>query len=138
MTTYTTNTLTGHQTDEFISLFDQAIGTETQTDEVSAGQFVVTCLELEGGEPQKCRRIEKKLTEAEKIAESNDSAQAKLDEVSNFIDSELARFAAKEDAGEMNEHCQSQALTFAVLQGMISGETAASEASRTDFNDPNA
>mgnify|MGYP001201203078 CR=1 FL=1 len=50
MQTYTTPPMTGRQCDDFISWFDSAIGTETETHQ-DGDAFTVTCHELETGEP---------------------------------------------------------------------------------------
>lgn len=61
MITFETNIMTGHQVDEFISQFDDAIGTKTQTNDHGDGQFSVTCFELDSSELAKAHRIERKI-----------------------------------------------------------------------------
>jgi len=59
MYSYSTGILTAKQADDFISWFDSAIGTETQTDQ-DGDTFYITCFELEKNEVSKCRYFEAK------------------------------------------------------------------------------
>lgn len=60
MLTYTTDTMTGKQADDFAALFDKEIGTEHEIDG-DAGEYSVTCFELTSAEVAKCRRIENRI-----------------------------------------------------------------------------
>lgn len=61
MANYETSVLSGFQADEFISAFDSAIGTETETTQHDKGEFTVVCFELSSSEVKKARRIENRI-----------------------------------------------------------------------------